>query len=170
MQVNGQLKNAQLELSDDSQTSQYKGRVTYNQDSGNAVLDTGSDLVCVQDTRDHPAGSLLFWPSEVSPGPRYLKSEGQTVLVADYPELFAILGDRYGGDGITDFALPDYRGCFFRSTDNGRGKDSGAATRQDRGDGTTGDAVGTTQTLLVDETDADYTFPNTNIDVYIKVK
>ncbi len=35
---------------------------------------------------------------------------GQLLKIADYPALFALLGTLYGGDGRTDFALPDYRG------------------------------------------------------------
>lgn len=33
--------------------------------------------------------------------------DGALLLVADYPELFAVIGDRYGGDGVTDFRLPN---------------------------------------------------------------
>ena len=35
---------------------------------------------------------------------------GQLVLIDDNPALFAILGTIYGGDGRTNFALPDLRG------------------------------------------------------------
>ena len=35
---------------------------------------------------------------------------GQTVQVNDNPALFSILGTTYGGDGRTNFALPDLRG------------------------------------------------------------
>jgi microcystin-dependent protein len=52
----------------------------------------------------------------------------------------------YGaGDGSTTFSLPNYKGYFLRGWDNGAGMDPDAATRTDRGDGTTGDNVGTKQ-------------------------
>lgn len=35
--------------------------------------------------------------------------EGQTLAIADYTALFAIIGTYYGGDGRTSFALPDFR-------------------------------------------------------------
>jgi microcystin-dependent protein len=35
---------------------------------------------------------------------------GQILPVADYPALFDLLGNLYGGDGVTTFALPDLRG------------------------------------------------------------
>lgn len=35
---------------------------------------------------------------------------GQLLQIAEYNALFALLGQRYGGDGVTNFALPDLRG------------------------------------------------------------
>lgn len=43
------------------------------------------------------------------------------------------------------YALPDAQGEFIRIWDHGAGRDPDAATRTDRGDGTTGDNVGTKQ-------------------------
>ena len=40
----------------------------------------------------------------------YLLCDGSVVLVDDYPELAAVLGTTYGGDGTTTFGLPDFRG------------------------------------------------------------
>jgi microcystin-dependent protein len=39
----------------------------------------------------------------------WMACEGQLLAVADYPELFAAIGDSYGGDGVVNFALPNYR-------------------------------------------------------------
>jgi len=35
---------------------------------------------------------------------------GQTLSIAEYPELYSLIGMTYGGDGQTTFALPDLRG------------------------------------------------------------
>lgn len=35
--------------------------------------------------------------------------EGQLLDIGDYPNLYAILGNQYGGDGESNFALPDLR-------------------------------------------------------------
>lgn len=35
---------------------------------------------------------------------------GQELLIQSYQPLFAVIGNRYGGDGTTKFKLPDYRG------------------------------------------------------------
>ncbi len=43
--------------------------------------------------------------------PRFwVKCEGQTIPVRDNQALFALLGNRFGGDGINDFGIPDLRG------------------------------------------------------------
>lgn len=44
-----------------------------------------------------------------------------------------------------DYALPDFRGEFMRGWDDSAGTDPDAGSRTDRGDGTTGDNVGTKQ-------------------------
>jgi microcystin-dependent protein len=36
--------------------------------------------------------------------------DGQLLLIRDYTALFSIFGKIYGGDGVTNFALPDMRG------------------------------------------------------------
>ncbi|MEW6263390.1 MAG: phage tail protein [Thermodesulfobacteriota bacterium] len=48
------------------------------------------------------------------------------------------------------FKLPDYRGRFRRGWDHGAGIDPDAASRTDRGDGATGDHVGTKQADALD--------------------
>ena len=40
----------------------------------------------------------------------YRFANGQTLSIAEYPALYDKLGTRYGGDGVTTFALPDLRG------------------------------------------------------------
>ena len=40
----------------------------------------------------------------------WAKCEGQLLPIAQYTDLFSLLGTTYGGDGQTNFALPDLRG------------------------------------------------------------
>jgi len=92
-----------------------------------------------------PVGAIMSWPTEFPPY-GWLECAGAAISRNDYSNLFGILGVIYGnGDGSTTFNLPDFRGCFFRGWDHGAGVDPDAATRTDRGDGTTGDHVGTKQ-------------------------
>lgn len=58
-----------------------------------------------------PAGTLLCgaWNPENVPN-GYVLCDGRNNLgTAEFPELFKIVGFRYGGDGTTRFAVPDMR-------------------------------------------------------------
>jgi len=39
----------------------------------------------------------------------WLLCNGSTLLISDYQLLYAVIGNRYGGDGYTTFKLPDLR-------------------------------------------------------------
>lgn len=92
-----------------------------------------------------PVGTIIMIPKEIVPD-GYLECNGQAVKRLKYFELFNYIGTMYGpGDGSTTFNVPDYRGYLFRSWDHGAGNDPDASTRTNRGDGTTGDHVGTKQ-------------------------
>lgn len=92
-----------------------------------------------------PVGMVAPFPRAFTSG-YWLECNGQAVSRTTYPRLFAFLGTRYGpGDGSTTFNLPDYRGRFHRGQDDGAGRDPDAASRTNRGDGTTGDNPGTIQ-------------------------
>ncbi len=92
-----------------------------------------------------PAGTVIAYSGGAIPT-GYLLADGSAVSRTTYSDLFATIGTMYGnGDGSTTFNLPNYSGQFLRGTDNGQGVDLDATSRQDRGDGVTGDAVGTKQ-------------------------
>jgi len=71
-----------------------------------------------------PAGAVQWFAQSVAPS-GWLECDGTTYLMSAYPILGAALGSTYGGDGITDFAVPDLRGKFVRGYDNGAGVDTG---------------------------------------------
>lgn len=88
---------------------------------------------------------IAAWPISTVPT-GWLYCNGQEVSRTTYARLFALIGTDYGnGNGSTTFNLPDLRGEFLRGQDDGAGNDPDAASRTDRGDGTTGDSVGTKQ-------------------------
>lgn len=89
-------------------------------------------------------GVIYLWGNETAPTGT-LECNGQTLLIASYPALYAVLGTRYGGDGVNNFKVPDLRGEFVRGWDHGRGLDPNAATRTNAGGGITGDHVGTNE-------------------------
>lgn len=92
-----------------------------------------------------PAGAIQAFAQSSCPT-GWLYANGSTISRTTYSALFSAVSTSYGvGNGSTTFALPDYRGYFLRGWNNGSGVDSDASSRTNRGDGTTGDAVGTKQ-------------------------
>lgn len=73
------------------------------------------------------AGTVAHFAASTAPA-GWLKANGALVSRATYAALFTAIGTTYGvGDGATTFGLPDLRGEFLRSLDDGRGIDSGRA-------------------------------------------
>jgi microcystin-dependent protein len=90
-------------------------------------------------------GSIIAWTTGIAPS-GYLHCDGSAIDRTVYATLFGILSTTYGtGNGSTTFNIPDYRGQFLRGFANGQATDPDRLTRTNRGDGTTGDAVGTKQ-------------------------
>jgi len=93
-----------------------------------------------------PFGSIRGYPLETPPT-GWLECDGSAISRTTYANLFAVIYTYYGiGNGSTTFNLPDLRGVFPRFWAHGTANDPDRATRTNRGDGTTGDHVGTRQT------------------------
>lgn len=71
-----------------------------------------------------PSGGMMDYGGLVNPA-GWLLCNGTIYNKTDYPDLSAILGNRFGGDGTTTFAVPDCRG---RST-IGAGLGTGLTSR-----------------------------------------
>lgn len=50
-----------------------------------------------------------------------LPAKGTLLSINDYPSLYSVLGNRFGGDGFTTFALPDLRAAVPRNGQYGGG-------------------------------------------------
>lgn len=90
-------------------------------------------------------GSIHYYPADSVPT-GFLMCDGSSILVADFIALHAVIGYAYGGSGL-NFNLPNYAGQFLRFFDATSVLEpaADAAARTDRGDATTGNAVGTKQ-------------------------
>lgn len=123
--------------------------------TGDIVLAGDPDAALKAATRQYvdarvPASAIMAFPL-ASPPSGWLECDGSAISRTIYADLFTAISDDYGvGDGSTTFNLPDYRGEFLRGWDHGAGTDPDAASRTDRGDGTTGDNVGTKQNHELD--------------------
>lgn len=53
-------------------------------------------------------GSVCFIASQFCPYP-YLEANGAILAVREYQALFSLVGDRFGGDGINTFGIPNLR-------------------------------------------------------------
>ena len=65
----------------------------------------------------------------------WMVCDGREYKISEYPELFAVLGDLYGGETnengeVIKFKIPDYRGYFLRGVDGGTNNDPDASIRQ----------------------------------------
>jgi len=64
-------------------------------------------------------GFTMLFAGNYAP-PNWAICDGQLLSVKAYPQLFALIGTTYGGDGKRTFALPDLRGRAI----TGAGKDA----------------------------------------------
>jgi hypothetical protein len=51
-------------------------------------------------------GSLLLTAAKVIPA-GYVAADGSLLMISENSTLFSLLGNTFGGDGVTNFALPD---------------------------------------------------------------
>ena len=53
-------------------------------------------------------GDIELVPFNFAPN-KWSKCEGQLIQINQHPTLYSLLGSRYGGDGVTTFALPNLK-------------------------------------------------------------
>jgi len=75
--------------------------------AGLAVVETSAVQAC---STDPYIGSICTTAATYCPANQYLEANGQLLAINQYQALFSLLGNYYGGDGTTNFALPDMRG------------------------------------------------------------
>jgi len=120
------------------------------------LLTDGSDansmhihsLASINYTASIQPGTIIGIPYSIIP-PGWLECDGSSLDKVIYINLYNGLKNSgskciYGED-VSNFFIPDYRGRFLRCIANGSVNDPDRDSRSDRGDGTTGDAVGTYQ-------------------------
>lgn len=60
-----------------------------------------------------PVGAGIDWDGDIADIPQnYMLCDGRALLITEYPELYKKLGIRWGGDGVTNFFLPNKGGRF----------------------------------------------------------
>lgn len=119
----------------------------YDQPGGVPRLDSSGKIQTSQlsTEADLPIGMIAAFGMEtLSTGSNWLECDGSELPIADYQDLYAVIGSYFGlPDSPSNFKLPDLRGEFLRGWDHGRGRDPNAALR------TRGDRVGSSQNDVV---------------------
>ncbi len=77
-------------------------------------------------------GSICFTAVSYCPE-GYLPADGRLLNITQYQALFALIGNAYGGDGRTTFALPDLRGRVPVGTGMGAGLTKSVTLGEKRG-------------------------------------
>jgi len=107
----------------DSTTTHWgltKPTVGANRDTWGALLNADWDTVDAIMAALCPIGAVTDYAGPAAPA-GWLLCDGTVYPVASYPKLFVAIGNIYGGDGTTTFAVPDCRGrvtaCAGSATD-----------------------------------------------------
>jgi len=86
-----------------------KPTVGANRDTWGALLNADWDTVDAIMAALDPIGAVTDYAGPAAPD-GWLLCDGTVYPVASYPKLFVAIGNIYGGDGVTTFAVPDCRG------------------------------------------------------------
>lgn len=68
------------------------------------------DMFCFNQGACRVIGEIIAYAGNTSPNPNWLACDGSSLLRADYPDLFTVIGTAYGSVDGTHFNLPDLRG------------------------------------------------------------
>lgn len=101
-----QVTGALQELTFDYNWEQY-GSVTVAQ-AVQAMTDM-FDAFCFNQGVCRVVGEIILFAGATSPDARWLLCDGTSLLRADYPDLFNVIGTVYGAVDGTHFSLPDLR-------------------------------------------------------------
>jgi len=69
---------------------------------------------------DPTIGEISMFGGNFNPR-NWANCDGQLLNISQYTALYALIGTTYGGDGTTNFALPDLRGRVAMHTGSGTG-------------------------------------------------
>jgi len=90
------------------------------QDAAAALVDM-FDAFCFDQGVCRMVGELIPYASTTSPTSRWLPCDGASVLRADFPDLFTVIGTTFGSVDSAHFNVPDLRGRVVVGVGSGSG-------------------------------------------------
>ena len=120
--------------------------VAFEKRVGGIINEANTELASV--LKLVPVGTIVAYSGDLANvnSKRWLPCDGRVLSSSEYPELNAVVGNSWGGDGKGAFYLPDLRGRFVRGVDAGAGRDTDAFSRNEPAiGGNKGDEVGSVQ-------------------------
>lgn len=78
-------------------------------DPQNASMEEDVEVYNGGSSTERP-GTITIWAGKGNIPDGYILCDGSTYTIEQYPELFEILGSTYGGNGLTTFKVPDFKG------------------------------------------------------------
>lgn len=79
------------------------------------------DKFCLKQGECRMIGEIICYAGGSSPDAHWLLCDGASLLRADYPDLFAVIGINFGATDATHFSIPDLRGRVGLGTGTGSG-------------------------------------------------
>lgn len=101
------VRGALQELTFDYNWTKY-GALSPQQSAANFI--DMFDRFCLSIGQCRLIGEIVLYAGATPPDTRFLECDGSEVLIADYPDLYAVIGATYGAASTDHFKLPDLRG------------------------------------------------------------
>lgn len=113
------MSGALLSLTHDYNFEQF-GTATPQQTAA-AFADMYDDFTFQEDGGCRVIGEMILYAGPSSPNANWLDCDGSSLLRADYPDLFVVIGTTYGSVDSVHFNLPDTRGRVAVDSGSGPG-------------------------------------------------
>lgn len=79
------------------------------------------DRFCYNEGACRMVGEIVAYAGNASPQANWIPCDGRSLLRADYPDLFAVIGTNYGSSNVNNFNIPDLRSRTIVSVGQGTG-------------------------------------------------
>lgn len=92
----------------------WKGSLGFEQDGNGYIvtskIESGNIIYKKTKIGGVPIGTVMMWMTSTAPNDWLFADDGATYNIEDYPELAALWGTSFGGNGTTTFGVPNMKG------------------------------------------------------------